>query len=736
MGICSGLATTGASDYVGSTDCKSCHAAEAAAWERSDHFRAMLPATAATVAGDFSDVRVTFHGMDTRFFREGDNHFVETVGRAGNRGKYPVRYTFGYRPLQQYLLDRGDGVLQAFDVAWDTRPAPAGQRWYHLQTDETMAPEHPFFWTGHAMNWSSHCADCHSTNVVKNLDPSTGKFQTDYAEVNVACEACHGPAGEHVELAKAGTLSESVHSGFGASLGKRIQWRFAPDNPIAEPFGNPTDRDTDMCGGCHSLRTPLVTDPVGKPYHEAYRLELPDDIRYFPDGQIREEVFVLGSFLQSKMHVRGVRCGDCHEPHSGDLRLPGNDVCAQCHRADTYDVTGHHRHAPREPGSACVDCHMPARTYMGVDDRRDHSFPIPRPDLSEKLGVPNACVNCHQEQDNQWAVESLRGWGVAPEAHWGLVHQRLRRGNPGALPALKSLLEDGDLAPLVKASLLAQSANVGSSALADVLRPWLAHPDPLIRRGAVLGAMGLPGDVRWGMFANRLRDSHPGVRFEMAIAVSDIYPGLSAPARRATAQLLAEHREALSASADLAASQRSRARLETQLGQLQSAQSAFERALEIDPTSLPALVDFADLRRAQGREQEAGTLLRRALVVAPDSGTANVAYGLHLVRLKRYDDALVALERATGTPDAAPGFYHVYAVAQDTFGHRDQALATLRRGIERWPWDVDLLSTLVILADDRQSLEVRQHLDTLERLAPDSPRIGALIEQYGPDQGR
>ena len=731
-GVCAALEATWAADYVGSTVCKSCHAVEAAAWERSDHFRAMLPATAAAVAGDFADVRVTFHGMDTRFFREGDDHFVETVGRAGNRGKYPVRYTFGHRPLQQYLLDPGDGVLQAFDVAWDTRPAPAGQRWYHLQADEPMAPEHPFFWTGHAMNWSSHCADCHSTNVVKNLDPTTGKFQTDYAEVNVACEACHGPAGEHARLAKAGTLAESVHSGFGVGLGERLQWRFAPDNPIADPFGNPTDRDTDMCGGCHSLRTPLVADTVGKPYHEAYRLELPDDVRYFPDGQIREEVFVLGSFLQSRMHVRGVRCGNCHEPHSGDLRLPGNGVCAQCHRADAYDVRGHHKHTAGRPGSACVDCHMPARTYMGVDDRRDHSFPIPRPDLSAELGVPNACVDCHQGQDNQWAVESMRGWGVVPDAtHWSLVHRRLRRGDPEALAAVKSLLEDGDLAPLVKANLLAQTANVGSTTLIDVLRPWIAHPDPLIRRGAVAGTTGLPGEVRWWMFANRLRESHPGVRFEMAIAVSDIYPGLSPAARRAAAPLLADYREALAASTDLAATQAASARLNVALGRTAPAERGFERALEIDPASLVALVDFADLRRAQGLEQEAGTLLRRALTVAPDNGTANVAYGLYLVRLDRHDEALTPLSKAAQAPDAQPRFVHIYAVALDSLGQRERALTALREGIARWPWSVDLLTTLVLYIDDGRSTELRRHLDTLEALAPDSPQVRALRERYG-----
>ena len=692
----------------------------------------MQDATPATVAGDFSDVRTTFHGMDTRFLREGDDYLVETVGPAGKRSKYPVRYTFGYRPLQQYLVDRGDGVLQAFDVAWDTRPEPEGQRWYHLQPDEPISPAHPFFWTGHAMNWSSHCADCHSTHVVKTFDADKRAFTTGFAEVNVGCEACHGPAGDHVRLAGSNALADAKHGGFRASPPAPIGWRYQADDAIAEPHGTASNHEIDMCGGCHSLRTPLTADPSGQPYHEAYRLELLDDVRYFFDGQIREEVFVLGSFLQSKMHVRGVTCGNCHEPHSGDLTLPGNGVCAQCHRPDVYDVTSHHRHPVGKPGSACVDCHMPARTYMGVDDRRDHSFPIPRPALSAELGVPNACVDCHEGQDDQWAVQSLRRWGVeAGPAHWSLVHQRLRRGDPDALPAVEALLESGDLSPLTRASLLAQTSNVGTRALAEVIRPWLDDPDPLIRRGAVAGTMGLPGDVRWWMLANRLGDAHPGVRFEMAIALSETYPALSPLARRTAVPLFEEYREALRASADLVASQNALARLEVQMGQVQSAERAFARALEIDSTSLPALVDFADLRRAQGREQEAGTLLQRALATAPDSGTANVAYGLHLVRLNRYEEALEPLSKATRTPDAQPRFFHIYAVAQDSLGYRDQAVATLRLGIERWPWHLDLLSTLVMYLDDAQLPEVRRHLDTLRRIAPNSARVRALLEQYG-----
>ncbi len=720
-----------AADYAGSDICKTCHDRQAATWERSDHFHAMQDATAATVAGDFSGSRVTFHGMTTRFFREGNGYFVDTVGPSGDRRTYPVRYTFGHRPLQQYLLDTGNGILQAFDVAWDTRQTPIGQRWYHLQADEPMDPEHPFFWTGHAMNWSSHCADCHSTNVVKQFDTVTRQFRTTHTEINVACEACHGPGWEHVKLAEAGALSDSTHAGFGSSPAPRMEWRFAPGEAIAKPHGSASDREIDMCGGCHSLRTPLTASPSGKPYHEAYRLELLDDIRYFADGQIREEVFVLGSFLQSKMHVRGVTCGNCHEPHSGDLHFAGNGVCAQCHRADVYDVAAHHRHPPGEPGSACVDCHMPARTYMGVDERRDHSFPIPQPTLSAELGVPNACVSCHRGRDNRWAVESLRDWGVATDSpHWGRANARLRRGDPEVLASIESLLESPDLSPLVKASVLAQTPNMPNGAPVEVLKRWLDDPDPLIRRGAVAGSVGLPDELRFWMLANRLGDAHPGVRFELAVALTDIYPALPSAARRAAAPLLGEYRDALAASADLAASQNALARLAVQLGQTRSAESAFTRALEIDRMSLRALVDLADFRRAEGREQEAGVLLRRALAVAPGNGTANVAYGLHLVRLGRHEEALEPLSTATRTDDAEPRFTHIYAVALHSLGHRDQAIARLRRGIERWPWNLDLLTTLVTVVDDARSDEVQRLLERLQQIAPDAPRVRALVERY------
>ena len=730
-------AQTGAGGYVGATACGGCHPAQLAAWQGSDHFQSMRGADQGTVLGDFSDAIVTFNGTDTRFLRRGDAHFVETAGEDGKRGVYRVRYAFGWRPLQQYLVDAGAGRLQAFDIAWDTRSVDAGgQRWFHLQPEETLTPGHPFFWTGHAMNWASHCADCHSTNVVKTPDPKAGGFGIAYAEANVACEACHGPAKEHVRLARSGSLAGVRYAGFGRGPAQRIAWRLLADDRIATPRGAGDAREIDMCGGCHALRTPLFADTAGKPFHEAYRIQLVDEAHYFADGQIREESFVLGSFLQSRMHGRGVTCGDCHDPHSGGLVAEGDGVCAQCHRAGVFDTRAHHGHAPGGPGGACVDCHMPARTYMGVDDRRDHSFPIPRPALSAELGVPNGCTGCHEGRTAAWASAMLRDWGVAERDHWARLLRRLRQGDPHAAPALETLVSDPVPPALVKASLLAAAANLPPARALAPLSRGLADSDALVRRGAAAGARGLSPLLQWQLLRERVADRSAAVRFEVATALSDVLPGLPRGARDAMRELFLEHRLAMEASGDLSASQRALARLDQALGRPAAAREAFERALAIDPANVPTLVDYADFVRQSGEDEaKVGALLRRASAAAPANPVVNAALGLHLVRRGRRGEGLAVLAKAGTAADAPPRFVYLHAVGLDSSDDRAAAIATLRRGIERWPWDAELLATLVIYLDDADSNELQGYLATLVEVAPNAPRVRALVGKYGRTRG-
>ncbi|MCY3810687.1 MAG: multiheme c-type cytochrome [Gammaproteobacteria bacterium] len=691
-------AQNSADTFVGSDACRSCHADEYALWTQSDHYRSMRIATDATVLGDFAGAAVTFHDVETRFLSPGASTFhVDTVDGSGERDRFPVRYTFGDWPLQQYLVDAGHGRLQAFGIAWDTRPADqGGQRWFHLQPGEDIEPDHPFHWTGHALNWASQCAACHSTNVAKVA--SAGVATATYSEVNVACEACHGAGGDHLRLVRAGSPETVPHAGFPNGPTPSVVWRLPPGEPIAVPDRPGNAREIDMCGGCHALRTALTDKPMGQGFHDAYRLELARDGLYFVDGQILEETFVLGSFLQSRMHARGVTCSDCHDPHSGAPFAEGNAVCARCHQPSVYDVAAHHRHRPGEPGSACVDCHMPARTYMGVDDRRDHAFTIPRPALSAELGVPNACTGCHAERSIAWAGERLAAWGVPERDHWARVHDRLLRRDPGSVATLAALV-DGDAPVMVKATLLAESAALPAHIVRALLARALDDPHPLVRRGAVAGTRGQPPAVRWDLLRTRLDDAAASVRFEMGIALSEVASALPPAVQTRVATVFAEHRQFLDASADLAATQNALARFEDSLGRREAARRAYVQALDIEPRFVPALVDYADFLRRAGDESQTASLLQRALTVVPDSAVANAAFGLHLVRRGRHAEALTPLERAATVADSTAYFVYTYGVAQYSLGQRDAALETLRAGLRRWPWDPDLLRALIAYTD-------------------------------------
>ncbi|GAM64221.1 probable deca-heme c-type cytochrome [Vibrio ishigakensis] len=119
---------------------------------------------------------------------------------------------------------------------------------------------------------------------------------------------------------------------------------------------------------------------------------------------------MYGSYLQSKMAEKGVSCTNCHDPHTSKLAIPQEAVCAQCHIPTEFSPEIHTFHKADSEASQCVTCHMPETTYMQVDPRRDHSWQIPRPDLSEHLGTPNVCTDCHTDQTNQWAAQQVRAW--------------------------------------------------------------------------------------------------------------------------------------------------------------------------------------------------------------------------------------------------------------------------------------------------------------------------------------
>jgi hypothetical protein len=379
------------SSYVGGKVCSGCHEAQSTAWRGSHHDHAMMEASDESVLGDFNFARLEQFGIETLFYRNDGRFMVRTDGPDGALHDYPVKYTFGFNPLQQYLFEFPGGRLQALDIAWDSRTAEqGGQRWFALHPGEKSTPDDVLHWTGPNLNWNYMCADCHSTNLKKNYNAETESYSTTWSEIDVNCEACHGPGEEHVQWGRqqmAGQAGSAGNMGLKVRFTERkgVSWPMdAKTDKIRRSSTKATDFEIEVCAQCHSRRGQISDDwTPGQPFMDAYLPALLTAGLYHADGQIDDEVYVWGSFQQSKMYQAGVTCSDCHDPHSGSLRLPGDLVCSQCHVPDRYASKTHHFHEPDSAGSSCVQCHMPARNYMVVDARNDHSMRVPRPDLSQ-----------------------------------------------------------------------------------------------------------------------------------------------------------------------------------------------------------------------------------------------------------------------------------------------------------------------------------------------------------------
>ncbi len=719
--------------FVGSTSCIQCHQDEYGDWQQSDHYKAMRPANKDTVLGDFNDVTLHFHGIDTRLFRQGGEFKVSTTGVDGKPGLFTIQYTFGHYPLQQYLIDIGKGHLQALNIAWDSRAADkGGQRWYHLRAGDVINPEDPFFWTRHFQNSNSRCIECHNTNVRKNFDPINRSYDTNWSEISVGCEACHGPASRHVALATANELS-AVKSGFAMQRMSALTWSFRGDDAIASPSGRRNEDYIDICGGCHSRRSSIGDTTPLAAFHDQYRLALLDQGLYFADGQIDDEVFVMGSFLQSKMQQKGVTCSNCHNVHSGKLIARGNALCAQCHKASSFDTPAHHHHQPGSSGAQCVDCHMPERLYMSVDLRRDHSFAIPDPRLSANSNAPNACTTCHQGKTDNWAIKAMRLWGADETQNiWAMINQRLDKQDSLMFKDFASSPTAPNLASIRQATLISKLSGFPSRLAAEAASRQLASSDPLIRRAAVSAFQTMPVQLRWQLLNPLIEDPLKVIRLEVASNLADALNQLTGKDAERLGKLIEEYREALDYNADTPSGQLSIGNLEARLGYSILAEDAYLRALEIEPHYVPALINLADFYRSSGRDPESKKLLLRALQLAPDSANTNHAYGLFLVRSGKQDEALGYLKTAIEQQDANPRHIYVYAVALDSNEQTEAAMKVIEEAGKRWPNNLELSFLQVSYMEKTGKIDgIHRYLSLLASIAANTPQVKAWMNKYG-----
>ncbi len=726
--------------FVGSANCAACHERESTLWRGSHHRLAMQPAANSTVLADFNNANFSNHGITSTFFRRDSKFMVRTDGPDGALRDYEIKYTFGVYPLQQYLIAMPGGRLQALGIAWDSRPRErGGRRWFFLYPGQRISPSNPLHWTSIDQTWNYMCADCHSTNLRKNYELRTRTYATTYAEIDVACEACHGPGSNHVSWArKQGEWQKfEIDHGLTVALDERkgVSWPLdSAGDKIRRSRPHESEREIQMCARCHSRRGEIYEDYVhGQPVGDDYRVALLDQDLYFPDGQIKGEVYEYGSFIQSRMFHAGVTCSDCHEPHSLKLRADGNNVCLQCHSGQKYDSPKHHSHQIRSPGAECVECHMPTRTYMVIDARHDHSLRTPRPDLSVKLGTPNVCNNCHLDKSPQWAAASLHKWyGELPVGyqHFGEALNSGILDAPGARKSLTDLIADREQPPIARATALSMLAVYAPSPAAAAVRAGFTEDSDLLRRAAARALSNSDRTATASILAPLLSDPVRAVRIETAEVLAGV-PADTIPADVAVTlgHATDQYAAAQELNADRPEAHMNLGLLYAKEKQFDKAEAELKTALSLDPTFAPAAVDLADLYRAQNRDQAGERVLEDAIGRSPNDGSLQHALGLLMVRQKRGQKALALFAAAARLDPASARYTYVYAVALNDSGQTRTAIETLERNISVHPYDRDSLAALVSFCDQAgKSLEALNYAQRLYELDPEDPQVRQMLK--------
>jgi len=642
--------------FVGSVACRDCHEPEYDKWLGSHHDLAMDVASETSVLGDFNDAQFTLHGITSRFYRKDGKFFVYTNGPGGEMGDFEITHTFGWFPLQQYLVPFPGGRLQTLPIAWDSRKG----EWFRVPPEGPIEPDDWLYWTNAAQNWNGMCAQCHSTNLKKNYDPDTDTYNTTWSDIDVGCEACHGAGSRHVTW---------------ASMSEMARPAVANYELTQQTSGIDSRQLVELCAPCHSRRGAMGDDNHAKAdLLNNYLPSLLTRDLYFADGQIEEEVYVYGSFIQSKMYRHDVRCSDCHDVHTIKLVKEGNDLCLQCHRAAQYNTREHHFHKfegeegepIRSPdgevlfevgsGAMCMQCHMPGRYYMGVDYRPDHSFRIPDPVLDAAIGSPDACLRCHVDEDSQWSQDKVHEWyGPGQRSHYGTVIARAREGDPDVGPDLRRLAADTLYPVNVRATALSLLSAYPTEETAQVMEIALLDEEALIRRTAVENIFAPTPEQLAKLIAPVLYDPVKTVRIEAANRLAGSLSGyLEGERKTVFEKVLKEYVAAMEYTADFAASRHNLALLDTRLDRPEDAIEQYEQAIRIDDHFFPAKVNLAVLYSQRGQNDKAERLLREVVNDEPELYEAAYSLGLLLVEMQNYNEGAALLERAAnGMPGRA-----------------------------------------------------------------------------------
>lgn len=615
-------------DYVGSQSCKECHQKEYDEWLLSDHFKAMQHATNETVLGDFNDVTYTADGVTSRFYKKNNKFYIHTEGIEGKYQDFEVAFTFGHYPLQQYITKFDGGKMQVFRQSWDSRKG----KWFHQYAGEKIPADDYLHWTNAGQNWNLMCATCHSTNLQKNLNPFEDTYATTYSELTVGCESCHGKGKKHIHFVKSDAYEPKISKHFYIDLHQnRTQ-----------------TEELNTCMPCHSRRGEVSQHHFpSNEIMDNYIPEIPIKNLYFSDGQALDEVYKYTSFLQSKMFHLNIKCSDCHFAHTGKLKAEANNLCLQCHTPN-YASSSHTFHKENSNASDCKSCHMPTRTYMGNDVRHDHNFYVPRPDLTEKYGVPNACNNCHTDKSAQWAAKTVKKWyGTERKPHFSedLILGSMQ--NAESIRYLDALLTHESTPNNVRAAAVYYLGGIHTEKSFQLIKKELRSKDPQTRYRAVIALSDFPIHLYENDLIPLVSDNVKSVRIAAANAFLT-QKGLEWSKNHINSfdSSLKEYENFVLSQSDFPLGSATAGDYFAKIGNKDNAILFYERAISKDKNLNHIRLNLATLYNGKGENQKARKVLEDALLREPKNPQVHYFAALLDSEEKQYEKAKSHFEKA------------------------------------------------------------------------------------------
>lgn len=701
--------------YVGDQSCKKCHATEFKEWKQSHHYMSMLLPNDSTVKGDFSNVTFTADGFSSRFFKKDSKFFINTVGDDGKNHDFEVKYIFGFTPLQQYLVQFPGGRMQVPRLSWDVNK----KKWFNQYVGQNIPSNDWLHWTGNAQNWNTMCASCHSTNLRKNYDIKTDTYKTSYSIINVSCESCHGAGKKHVDF---------INSDY--KSGERVVGSF-----LKLAKNSKQTEELNTCAPCHARISEINGSHIdSQEIMDNFIPQIPDTENYHADGQVDDEDYIYTSFLQSRMFHKGVTCSTCHNPHSVKLKRVGNQTCTLCHIPTKYDVPSHTFHKKGTPATECKNCHMPGKVYMGNDLRHDHSFRVPRPDLSVKYGTPNACSNCHKDKSEKVLADAIIKWH-GPNRKYHFAEDLI----PGSLldaqseKHLTKLIDNKFVPKIIKATATFYLGSIQTQTSLNTILARLSSRDAQIKYRALRSLASFPAESWMEAVGPLLSDKVRAVR----IATADLYiiiPSNQIPANysKAFAAAQIELEKSLRYQTDFSTGNVMLADYYLKLKDYPNAEKFYLRGLKKDSKMNYALLNLSTVYNSQGKNAQAMQALELAL--KNDSKNERIYYNLALLHneMNNIPAAEKAFAKAIELKSTNSKVYYNYGLLLNQAKKTKQAEKVLLKGIALNPSDSELYYALVfVYIQSNNRIKAHQTTIKLKQLDPANPNYQQVFKSMG-----